>query len=128
MAQVLLFNIAGDRRRKLRFLLTKLGIPCREIAPERQASSLGELCGREGFDAAEDCGAPFSGEMLVMDSLSSFQFSALLDAMRREKLTVALKAVVTDTNLGWSAQRLHSELSAEHEAMRRAAGGSVHAK
>ena len=42
-----------------------------------------------------------------------------LDALRRAGIRIALKAVVTETNAGWSSARLHRELAAEHEAMRK---------
>ena len=50
-----------------------------------------------------------------MEALSS----ELLDAMRSSGATVALKAVVTEHNVGWSAARLCRELRQEHEAMQR---------
>ena len=36
----------------------------------------------------------------------------------------ALKAVVTDTNVAWSSERLHRELAAEHAAMQRRRGSA----
>jgi hypothetical protein len=127
MAQVLLFNIAPDKRRKLRFLLLKLGLGCREIPPEEQGKTIGLLAGYPdgGRDADADA-APFSGEMLVMDGLDSAQFHGLLDALRRERAAVVLKAVVTESNARWSAGRLYRELSAEHEAMEKLKGKSIH--
>lgn len=128
MAQILLFNIGADKLRRLRPLALRLGIRCRSIAPEEQGKALGTLCGREGFETAgEDASAvPFQTEMLVMDALSPAQFHGLLDGLRRERATVALKAVVTESNLSWTAARLQRELSAEHEAMKKAAGKSIH--
>ena len=34
MAQVLLFNIRGDKLRRIRMLTFKLGLRCIEVAPE----------------------------------------------------------------------------------------------
>lgn len=132
MAQVLLFNITGEKRKKIRFLLLKLGIPLREVPAEDCGRRLGELAGREGFAPetapevpAEDA-APFREEMLVMDALEQRQFHALLDGLRRDRASVALKAVLTEHNVHWTAARLRRELAAENEALRRAAGKSVH--
>lgn len=132
MPQVLLFNIAPDKLRRIRPLLSRLGVGCRVVEPADFGRAIGALCGRgdhpdagetaDGVPAAE---STFTGEMLIMDSLSPYQFSAMLEGLRRERAAVALKAVVTDSNLGWSAARLHRELSAEHEAMLRARA-SVH--
>lgn len=128
MAQVLLFNIRGDKLRRIRMLTFKLGLRCIEVAPEDFSRPLGELCGRADeavADGADEAPA-FGGEMLVMDGLSSAQFHGLLDALRRERAAVALKAVVTESNSRWSAARLYRELSAEYEAMEKLKGKSIH--
>ena len=128
MAQILLFNIGADKLRRIRPLALRLGLGCRCVAPEDQARTLGALCGRvEDIPADETDASPaFAGEMLVMDGLNSAQFHGLLDGLRRERAAVSLKAVVTETNLGWSAARLYRELSAEHEAMEKFKGKSIH--
>lgn len=128
MAQILLFNIGADKLRRIRPLALRLGLGCRCVEPEDFSLPLGALCGREGFEtpAAEEGAAPFPAEMLVMDGLSAAQFHGLLDGLRRERAAVALKAVVTETNLAWSAARLERELAAEHEAMKKATGKSIH--
>ena len=128
MAQILLFNIRGDKLRKIRPLSLKLGLRCVEVTPEDFSKTLGALCGRA--DSAEagvaDDALTVGGEMLVMDSLSVAQFHALLDGLRRERAAVALKAVVTESNARWSAGRLYRELSAEHQAMEKLKGKSIH--
>ena len=128
MPQILLFNIRGEKLRRIRFLAFKLSLGCRVVGPEDFSKTLGALCGRAGEEAADisDAGAAPDGEMLVMDSLSSAQFHALLDGLRRERAAVALKAVVTGSNARWSAGRLYRELSAEHEAMEKLKGKSIH--
>jgi hypothetical protein len=119
MAQVLLFNIGAEKKKKIRFLLVKLGAACREVPPEDFGRTLGELTGREGAVPADEAPEPFSGEMLVMDGFGPDMLRGLLDGLRRVKAPVALKAVVTEQNLEWTASRLHAELLAEHEAMKR---------
>lgn len=119
MPQVLLFNVGEEKKKKIRFLLIKLGAACREVPPEDFGKTLSELTGRGA--AAAEVAEPFSGEMLVMDGLDPARLQALLDGLRRVKAPVALKAVVTESNLEWTASRLYSELAAEHEAMSRGA-------
>ena len=128
MAQILLFNIRGDKLRRIRLLSFKLGLRCVEIAPEDFSKPLGALCGRpdEAVDDGGDEAPVFGGEMLVMDGLRPEQFHGLLDGLRRERAAVALKAVVTDSNARWSAARLYRELSAEHEAMEKLKRKSIH--
>ena len=117
MAQVLLFNIGEEKKKKIRFLLIKLGVACREVPPEDFGKTLAELTGRGA--SVKESAEPFSGEMLVMDGLDSRRLQSLLEGLRRVKAPVALKAVVTEQNLEWTAARLYEELSAEHEAFKR---------
>lgn len=60
----------------------------------------------------------FSDEMLVLCGLSGPQLDALLSSLRRSRVVVALKAVVTEDNAAWSSLQLHDELRQEHEAMK----------
>ena len=118
MATVLLYNFTDPQRRvKLLLCLRRLGLRALEVAPEEQGRPLGSLLGLPGFASGGAAEAPFTGEMLVMHALGPEQFGALLDALRRGGVPVALKAVVTETNLAWSSARLHRELAAEHAAM-----------
>jgi hypothetical protein len=68
-------------------------------------------------EASEASQESFPGEMLVLCGLSSPQFSALLNALRQNRCTVSLKAVLTETNAAWDSIRLHRELAAEHAAL-----------
>ena len=120
MTNVLLYNISKDKLPKIQFILFKLGLRARQVSPAEYAQPIGYLAGLEGFIATEDApGESFTGEMLVMAGLSSAQFSGFLNALRQNRCTVALKAVLTETNAAWDSQRLHRELSAEHEALQK---------
>ncbi len=127
MAQVLMFNIAEDKRQKIGFAAWKLGIAVHSVPAEDFAHPVGYLLGLEGFSPAADAPEAFTEEMLLMHALSSAQFSGFLDALRRSRVPVALKAVATGHNLGWSSAALCRELRREHEAMKRA-GKSAHGK
>lgn len=117
MAKVLLYNFTDpERRMAVKLCLHRLGIHCVDVAPEDQGQPLGRLLGLAGF-ASGEAAAVFTEEMLVMYALSREQFSALLEGLRRSRVPVALKAVVTETNIAWSSQRLHRELAAEHAAL-----------
>lgn len=121
MAQVLLYNInRAEKLAKIRFILLKLGLSGKVVSPDEYRHPLGYLAGLDGFEAA-GCEAEdaFSEEMLVMCGLSSPQFSAFLNALRQNRCTVALKAMLTETNAAWNSYRLHRELAAEHEALQK---------
>lgn len=120
MATALLFNFHDAQKlQRVRFALFKLGVTGRVVDAANFGQPVGYLCGLEGFSPAEapDEGG-FSDEMLVLCGLSGAQLDALLSALRRSRAVVALKAVVTDENVSWSAKKLHGEIRQEHEAMK----------
>ena len=119
MKQVLLFNLAGEKRERILFLASALGLSCREVRQAEQGLSVAELCGRGPLPPlVRREPASFTEEMLVLDGLEPPQFHALLDGMRGLQATVALKAVVTEQNLGWSAAALHGALREDHAQLR----------
>ena len=131
MKGVLLYNISADKLKRIRVILLRLGLQGRVVSPEEFSLPVGQLAGIEGLSPAETAleaaEETFREEMLVMCDLPSPVFSAFLNALRQNRCPVALKAVLTEINAGWSSVRLHRELAAEHEAMKQAAK-SVHVK
>ena len=103
MACALLYNFKDAARlQKVRFALFKFGVSGRVVAPEELSQTIGYLCDLEGFSPVEETvEGGFSDEML-----------------RRSRVVVALKAVVTEDNAAWSSLQLHDELRQEHEAMK----------
>lgn len=113
MSKVLLYNITGGKLTQIRLAALRLGLELVEVPEEGFSYPIGYVLGCEGF-APSETAERFSDEMLVMETLCS----PLLDDMRRSGAAVALKAVVTEQNRGWSGARLCRELRREHEAMR----------
>ena len=113
MSRILLYNIHGDKLAKIRAAASLLGLTLIEVSEEEFSHPIGYVLGYEDFTPSETAES-FPDEMLVMETLTS----PLLDAMRRNGATVALKAVVTEQNQGWSGAALCRELRREHEAMR----------
>ena len=120
MACALLYNFKDAARlQKVRFALFKLGVSGRVVAPEELSQPIGYLCDLEGFSPVEETvEGGFSDEMLVLCGLSGPQLDALLLSLRRSRVVVTLKAVVTEDNAAWSSLQLHDELRQEHEAMK----------
>ena len=118
MAKVLLFNITGDKQKKLHFLCMQYGVTALEGRGEDCNKPLGSILGKAGYFATPTLDAPFADEMLVLDGLSSEQFHGLLNGMQMLQATVTYKAITTEHNLSWTPTRLLRELMAEHEAMK----------
>lgn len=114
MERVLLYNIQSEEKlQKLRLIALRLGFEPVVVKREDYGHPVGFLLGAEGFAPAETA-EDFAEEMLVMETLSS----PFLEALRREGVPVALKAVITEQNSRWSSAALCRELRREHEAMR----------
>lgn len=110
---------------KLKGVLVRLGIRIKNVAPEAVNQKVGYLAGIAGYE--EEGGGealPVIGEeMLVMKNFSSRRIDELLAAMRRAGIPrIDLKAVVTDTNCGWTFYELYQELLKEHEEMSKREG------
>ena len=119
MALVLLYNLRGEKLRKIRVALLRQGLPGREVSPAEYGHPIGYLAGMEGFGpGGEYAGEGFTAEMLVMHGLTSRQFNGLLDGLRASRAVVTLKALVTDSNAAWDSCALYKALREEHDTMR----------
>ena len=118
MAVLLLFIIHDEEKRTaIRLLSLRLGYSVLDVLPEQQSMKISEL-----LSGAKPVGQnliPFTDEMMVMSGFSSQDMHALLDGMRNNGCPVRLKCIVTETNKSWTATRLHKELIAEDQAMRK---------
>ena len=118
---VLTYNLDALTAGKLRVLCQKQHIRWRDVRPEEYALPVGALAGIPTAKASPD--APqggFNDPMLVMCNLLSTQMNAFLQGFRDEGIPrIALKAVLTPTNVTWNSVQLHDELAREHEAVQR---------
>lgn len=116
-AVVLCYNLSGRKALQIKTACVKLGVAVRTIQPEDYNLPLGQLLKRPEYaDVQPTTQCPFSQEMLVFYQLTERQFDALL-AQVRAAGGIRLKAVATQTNLGWSSCTLYHELCAEHAAI-----------
>lgn len=123
MAKVLLFNIDGKKEITIKNLCRKLFIESQDVEKAQFGRRLSCLLGESGDDSAAE-GADFDEEMLYLVDLDGGMLSIFLNQLRRLKVPVGLKAVKTQTNVGFTAFELYRELSAEREAI--AAGMQAH--
>jgi hypothetical protein len=114
---LLCFNLPAEKAAKLRQLAMRLGVRVRIVDAEEHNETLSMLC---GWEPSADIAPvePFADEMLVLANFSGTQLNDFLGGLRRGQIPpVALKAVLTDTNMRWSAAKLHAELVEEHRAL-----------
>ena len=114
MPVVLGCNISGKKRSAVVLAALRCGCRYAEAAPERFGATLEALLRGDGTAAPVD--APFGEELLVLAQLSEGQLDALLAQLRQQRCSIALKAVLTPTNAGWTVQALYEELCRERAA------------
>lgn len=113
---ILVYNLSPQREAQLMMLCRKMCLEARTVEKHEYGYRLGYLLGLSDDDTKGD-GGDFDGEMLYIAGRERAMMSVLLDQLRRKKLIIPLKAVQTDTNVGFTSAELYRELSAEREAI-----------
>ena len=133
---MLCYNLKGTKKgRKLGMLGSFLGFRVKYVEKEEYSKTIGVLTGLkeetsvEEVSAKETSGADDAGqekitdfeeEMLVMLLADNRMLDKLLFQMRKEKVQVPLKAIVTEKNQEWTSTALYEEVKREHESMMKA--------
>lgn len=102
------------------------GVRVHPVSPEQVGETVGHLFGLKGFAPREEGAAVPDAPAepaLVLSGFTRQRLDALLSALKRAGVpTIAHKAMLTPTNVGWTFAQLCQELSREHQAMH---GGSA---
>ncbi len=125
MSMVLIYNLNPAKDAKLKMLCRKLNIGSRTVDKSEYGYKLGYLTGVSDDSQTKD-GDDFDDEMLYISDLRGGMLNLFLDQLRRNKITVPLKAIHTPTNEGFTSYELCRELCAEREAI--AKGMSAHSQ
>lgn len=120
---VLCYNLKGTKKgKKIVMIFGYLGYRVRNIAKEEYLLQIGELL--EGVTVNEETPKEyiyeeegFSDEMLIIHAASEDMLNKALFLMKKEKVQIALKAVVTPSNQEWNSIALHDEILKEHRYM-----------
>ena len=115
---ILAVHFSAKKLARLRMAAMRLGVKVRVVEKWEYLNAIGSLTGDlDSFESFYD-GEDFSGELLVFAHFSDAQLDLYLQAMKQSKLPpVALKAVLTEENKGWTILELHEELLKEHQAL-----------
>lgn len=105
---------------KLKGVMVQLGIRIRNITPDQAGEKVGYLAGIPGYEAAQAAPVPeIPEEMLVLKDFTGPRMEQLLQMLRRAGVPrIALKAVLTETNVDWTFYELYQEIRKEHEFMK----------
>ena len=114
---ILTFNLNESRLAKLRFLCMKLGVLVKDVPAADFAQSIGALCGlSEPVEATQT--ELFAEEMIVFCHMDNAMVSRFLQTAKQMRFApVALKAILTPTNVAWTPVQLCEELKQERSAV-----------
>lgn len=120
MAEILIYNLGSRKAAGIKLLCSSIGVSCREVDRGDYGRPIGVLLGLSDSDICRP-DSDFSEELLYFADIRGDLLDIILYQLRKRKLTVALKAVMTETNLGFTSYELYRELTAEREALQRGA-------
>ena len=127
---VLCYNLKGTPKgKKIGMIFGFLGYKVRHVTAEEYRLPLGTLIGISPAGTEEEAAlekepserqdaAGFSEEMLVIHAETEEMLDRALFLMKKEKVRVDLKAMVTQTNRDWDSLALYEEIKKEHEFMK----------
>jgi hypothetical protein len=120
-AKVLLFNLseATDLGRDVRNIIGSMNIRVITVSREQLNEKVGYLAGLEDFSSVNESftGSGYDEELMLMCRLSDGQIDGLLEALRKNGVSLKYKAVMTESNCDWVFKELLTEIKAEHELM-----------
>lgn len=118
---ILIYNFTDRKRRnKIQAFCGMHGIRVKSVSKEdyaRPIRTLFETASEvQNDESTQEVLESFDDEMLVMCQLGR-QMDLLLNYLRKEKVRIPLKAVLTSVNQEWDSVRLYHEIKSEHEQM-----------
>lgn len=118
---VLCYNLDFTTDSALQKVCQDQGLRLRAVERREYSMPIGALAGLPVPSTGRQVdNADFHDSMLVMCYMLSEQLDAFLGALRSSNTRpIALKAVLTPTNITWTSWQLRNELAREHEAMKR---------
>lgn len=117
---VISYGLDEERESLLKDAAVSLGMKYKKAGSDTAGETVGFIAGFGGF-VSNNTHKAVPGECVIFAALSSKRLDALLKSMRERQLDIPLKAVVTAHNQSKTLEWLITELSREHEAMKRSA-------
>ena len=117
---VLLYNFSGERLSGVKRALIPLKAIAKEVEKAAYGEKLGCLVGAEGDAPTGAAAEDFAEELLVMSGFDGNDIEQLIHGLRKYGVgRVALKAVITPTNIDWNSSELYHAVRADHEEMQK---------
>lgn len=117
---VLLYNFDEKSLPKVKRALLPLKICVKTVSKENFSQPIGFLAGIKGIEPVEPKynGDGFAEEMMLLNGFTSAKIDLLIRALNKNGIgRIALKAVITPTNVKWDSITLYNAVKADHEKM-----------
>lgn len=122
--KVLLYNFSGERLNGVKRSLIPIKAVAQEVDKALYGEKLGYLLEVDGYTASGAAAENFDEELLVMSGFDGGDIDELIRSLRKYGVgRVALKAIVTGTNIDWSSSELYYAVKADHEEMQKRRSG-----
>ena len=123
---VLCYHLKGtEKGKKIGMIFGFLGFKVRHVEEEEYGLPIGVLAGIRAKEDLQDTdtgceykGEGFKEEMMVISAATEEMLDKALFLMKKEKVQVDLKAVVTPINQEWDSISLYEEIRKEHLYMK----------
>lgn len=116
MEKILLFQVSEPDKKIIEKISGNMRIKVENISQELYSYKVGELAeGKAGSTAKPDesLNKPLDGSLLVFADVSDKHMDKLLFEIRRQKLSIKHKAVLTPTNKTWNVYQLFFQMELE---------------
>jgi len=120
---VLLYIPEGQSLNEVKALCFLHKLRLKTAGPSDAGKTVGYLLGIPGYGPEEDSGTPVKAPedpVMVIAVVRGSAANGLLEDMRKKKIQIPYKAMLTESNEKWTISALHEALSEEHASM----GGS----
>lgn len=114
----------------LKGVLAQMGVRIKNLTPGRCGKKIGFLVDMEGYEDSPETGndqktrgvgqqsatqvVPMTEEMMILGGFSDERLDELLDRLKKAGVPkIKLKAIVTETNAGWTVYELYCQLQEE---------------
>ena len=123
MAEIFMYNLKGKKAIEIKNICHALYIEYREIDESEYSYKMSYLLKMNDNNEKGESG-DINDEMLYLIGFNDGLLNIFLKLSRSKKCSVALKAVMTETNVNYTSYELYKEIFAEHKAMQ--SGNSIH--
>lgn len=118
--KVLFYNLSENKINKFASVLMPMGISKHKVVRDELNKSVCHIASPDEYENSEHNDKDvenINAEIMVFCGMNNKSINHILGIMKRRKLNVNIKAMLTETNMNWSFAELISEISSEHGIM-----------